>query len=121
MTTSPDYLGNTEAIIIHAEMASDPVDNSLTRDWENATRTSYSYCSFQGFPPAGTKLLEDERNREFVSGFFKLWLPPEAIVYGFDRVEIHGISYDIYGEPSPWYDFEDNHDHTECLLYRREG
>jgi len=116
-----NYLGNNIVIVKNAPLVADPTDGTLYRDWDAADTTTVAGCMFQPFQPAGTKLLEDNKFREYSSGFFRLWMPAGSPVDSNSKIEFNGHTYEVYGSPNPWYDFEGVESHIECLLYERLG
>lgn len=114
-------LGQNTVTVVSAPLVSDPRDNSVYRDWANATETVVEGCMVQPFLTASRMSAEDNIEREFSKMQRRMWLPAGTEVYYFDRIVFAGDTYDVWGQPNHWYDFEGNESHVELLVVLREG
>lgn len=119
MTSRP--LGNDIIIRVRADLVRDPKDNSLYRDWDNATHVPIENCSVQA-PKLSDKLrTEVDNEREFQLTFLRLYVPPNVSLRYTDRVIFQDNLFDVQGEPTPWRRFSGKEHHITALLKLREG
>lgn len=114
-------LGNQEVTIVRAAVTTDPRDNSVYRDWTATTLIAVAGCMLQPFLTASRMSAEDNVEREFSRMQRRLWMPPGTEIYYYDRVSYNGDTYDVWGQPNHWFDFEGKEDHVELLIVLREG
>ena len=113
-------LGDTTITIVRAPLVAD-TDNTLYRDWANATYTDIPFCMFQPFQLSSRLQIQDNFDREYASSFFRLWFPGGTDIDAHDRIIVNGRNLDIWGIPGPWYDFAGVETHITCLCKEREG
>ena len=119
MPTRP--LGSDTVVRIRAELVRDPKDNSLYRDWENATELTIPDCSVQA-PKLSDKLRNEiDNEREYQLTFVRLYAPPGTDLRYTDRLIFGNDLYEIQGEPTPWRRFNGQEHHVTALLKLREG
>jgi len=97
------YLGTDSIIILNAELITNPRDNSLYRDWENATSVTVPHCNVQAFPLAEKLQFEFNLDREFTRSGFRVYAPANTAVFRTSRVRWRDEEYDVHGEPGPWH------------------
>lgn len=120
-TMSAFRLGNQSVYVVRAALVPDSRDNNLYRDWAHATQTLVEGCMLQPFLTASRMSAEDNVEREFSRMQRRLWMPPGTDVLYTDRIVFNGDTYDVWGQPNRWFDFEGIEDHVEMLIVLREG
>lgn len=103
----------TPVTIVRAAVVTDRY-GAESADWTNARRTS----TVGWLNDVSSSEVVDGRDA-LISGW-KLYLPADADVTGFDRVEIDGVTYEVNGPPSKAQTPKRVH-HIECRLLLVEG
>lgn len=114
-------LGNQTVTVLRPVITTDARDNSKYKDWVHATETAVDGCMLQPFLTASRMSAEDNVEREFSRMQRRLWMPAGTDIVYTDRISYNGETYDVWGQPNRWYDFEGNEDHVELLVVLREG
>lgn len=114
-------LGKNTVTRIRAPLATDPRDNSLYRDWDNAEELEISRCMVEPFPLSEKLNFEDEVSREFSQSAVRVYAPPTTDLVYTDRLRFDGNEYNILGHPGRWYDFSGKLDHVAAIAQIREG
>lgn len=114
-------LGGNTIIIVRAELVTDPRDNSLYRDWLNATETPVPKCMVEPYPLAEKLNIEDDRDREYMRGALRVYAPKTIDVEYTDRVRFNGKLYSVFGDENNWYHFDGTLNHVAFILRRRNG
>lgn len=119
--TTTRALGKSVIVIVRAPLLTDSRDNTLYRDWENATRTTVINCMVQPFPMAEKLNFEDNRDREYSRSAARFYLPPDADVIYTDRIEFDGHEWQVLGHPGTWFDFKSKRHHIAVIGQIRQG
>jgi hypothetical protein len=94
-------LGNDAVSVLRAPTSDDAYGNDDVRDWDAATSTPVTGCSFQ--PLEGSGFSEEVTvGRESVISRWVLYAPPDTDVLPTDRVQFDGVTYEVDGEPQRW-------------------
>jgi hypothetical protein len=114
-------LGSKSIIIVRAALVLDTRDNSLYRDWVNATQTTVTGCNVQPYPMAEKLNVEDTRDREYVRTALRCYAPKTTDVVYTDRVIYNSQLYDIFGDGGEWDHVDGSQNHLAFILRRRNG
>lgn len=114
------YLGSTPVTVLTAPLVTQTRDNSLARDWSNPVSVTYQGNMLEPFQLSSRLQIQNNLDREFSSAFGRLWMVPEATMEPNQRVVIHGVTYEVQGQPILWRDLEDVASHWTVLLLLRD-
>lgn len=114
-------LGNTTIIRKRAALVVDPRDKSKYRDWAHATETPITGCMVEPFLLSNQLIQEVNAAREYASNFLRVWAPAGTDVVYTDHVIYRGVEFEVWGETTPWVDFDDILSHINFLLRERIG
>lgn len=114
-------LGANVVVIKRAPLALDTRDNSLWRDWDNATFTTVRFCLVEPFPLAEKLNFEINRDREFSQSAVRIYMPPETDCIYTDRIEYDGYTWNVLGHPAKWIQFDATPEHLAVIAQIRHG
>lgn len=114
-------LGKNTVYIKRAPLVTDSRDNTLYRDWDNATLTPINDCMVEPFPLAEKLNYEDNRDREFSRSAVRIYCPPTTDVVYTDRIVHDGYEWSVLGHPGTWYDFKAKKHHKSVIAQIRQG
>lgn len=115
-------LGNETVTVLTAPLVTATRDNSLNRDWSQATEQTIINCSVQPFRMSYRLIQTDFKDREYVQEYFRLYIPAgQPIPVHTDKVLWRSTEFDSYGPSQSWYDRKGNLHHTQVVLRFREG
>lgn len=114
-------LGNTTITRKRAALVTNARDGSKQRNWAGATLTPITGCMVEPFLLSNQLVQEVNAGREYGSNFLRVWAPAGADVVYTDHVIYRGVEFEVWGPPTPWYDFDDNLSHINFLLRERIG
>ncbi|MFI0939145.1 hypothetical protein [Streptomyces sp. NPDC021020] len=86
-------MSNVTATVVTRPAATRDRQNSLVRDWTTATRKPYA-AMLQPLGSSETVQQSDQVTTDRIC-----FLPPDAAVTEYDRVEVDGITYEVNGRP----------------------
>lgn len=95
-------LGREVVTVVRAQLVENTRDESLYRDWANATETDYSGCSVQPFILSEKFQAEDTTDREFLRYTLRVWGPPNMDVEYTDKVVWRGKEYEVSSLDGVW-------------------
>ena len=102
--------------IVRAGSAPDRYGNTDI-DWTHPTETTVS-----GWLDTNLRRMgEQERDRDELESDGNAYLPAGTDIRGTDRLLIHGVTYQVYGLPSPVFRPGWGVHHVECRIKRFQG
>lgn len=106
-----DFYGPDTITIRRAELVLDSRDNSLYRDWPNATLIEVGNCMVEPYKMAEKLNSEDNQEREYAATSIRVFVPPDTAVYYTDRLTVdsfgyEGIEFAVLGVPGSWHDLK---------------
>lgn len=108
-------LGRETITVVHAVLVQDTFDHSESRDWANATRTDVPFCNVQPFKLSSRLVKEDSLQREWMSEYYRVWMPAGTEIEFFDRMEWRGKVMEVFGDEQPWHTFAGVEHHIQLL------
>jgi hypothetical protein len=114
-------LGTTTITRLRAALITNARDSSKERDWAHAASSVITGCMVEPFLLSNQLVQEVSAAREYGSNFLRVWAPAGSDVLYTDRVIYRGITFEVWGPPTPWYDFDDVLSHINFLLRERIG
>lgn len=97
--------------IRRAALVLDSRDNSLYRDWANATLIEVDNCMVEPYKMAEKLNSESDVDREYAATSIRVFAPPDTVVYYTDRLLVsafgyEGIEFNVLGIPGAWHDLK---------------
>lgn len=117
----PKIIGSNTVQIKRAPLVIDPRDNSLYRDWGNATLTTVNGCMIEPFPMAEKLNIEDNRDREFSKSAVRVYCPIGTDVVYTDRILAEDHEWQVLGHPGKWYDLKGNIKYIAVIAVIKQG
>lgn len=114
-------LGKNIIVVVRAPLVLDNRDNTLWRDWDNATRTEVKFNMIEPFPLAEKLNFEINQDREFSQSAIRIYTQPETDILYTDRIEHDGYTWQVLGHPGLWYDFKAKKHHKAVIAQIRQG
>jgi head-tail adaptor len=111
-------LGAEQVTVLRAALVADRYGQQ--RDWPNATSFAVRGVNIQAslLPPFGS--VEEDEDREYTASHLRLFAPPGTDIAADDRVIWRGQTFDVDGDPVPWYD-QGRLDHIAARIKRLVG
>lgn len=114
-------LGGNTITVVRAQLVIDPRDNSLYRDWVNASQTVVERCMVEPYPLAEKLNVEDMRDREFVRTALRVYAPKTTDIIYTDRVLFNGLEYRMFGDAGNWFHLNGALNHLAFIIRRVYG
>lgn len=114
-------LGSETITILTGPLVTDPVDESVYRDWDNPTEVVVYDVNVQPFMMAEKLNYEFERDREYAQTALRFYCPAGTRFESTDRIRYNGIIYEVFGHQGVWHRFSGAEHHVQVIGRRREG
>lgn len=114
-------LGRDTITRVRAPLVRSNRDNTLYREWDQATETDIPNCSVQPVALSDRLRYETDAEREHQLIFYQVYAPPHTDIEYTDRVKYDGRLFEMQGQATPYINFYGREHHVAFMLKLREG